>query len=125
MPSKNRQQTIGKRNRERAVEEKRRLKRERKEAERAERQAALEAGLPPPDPAAERAAAREAEHPEPDRVAVERSRLVEVRDGQDNSQLPRRVVRHAAERTGTHRRRAPVRAWATRRRCPRGPGAGP
>src|SRR5881394_1514667 len=58
MPSKNRQQTIGKRNRERAVEEKRRLKRERKEAERAERQAALEAGLPPPDPAAERAAAR-------------------------------------------------------------------
>jgi hypothetical protein len=66
MPSKNRQQTIGKRNRERAVEEKRRLKRERKEAERAERQAALEAGLPPPDPAAERAAAREAEHPEPE-----------------------------------------------------------
>ena len=66
MPSKNRQQTIGKRNRERAVEEKRRLKRERKEAEAAERQAALEAGLPPPDPAAERAAAREAEHPEPE-----------------------------------------------------------
>jgi hypothetical protein len=66
MPSKNRQQTIGKRNRERAVEEKRRLKRERKEAERAERQAALEAGLPPPDPAAERAAAREAGAPEPE-----------------------------------------------------------
>jgi hypothetical protein len=69
MPSKNRQQTIGKRNRERAVEEKRRLKRERKEAERAERAAAIEAGLPPPDLAAERAAAREAEHearnPEP------------------------------------------------------------
>jgi alkylhydroperoxidase family enzyme len=62
MPSKNRQQTIGKRNRERAVEEKRRLKRERKEAERAERAAAIEAGLPPPDLAAERAAAREAEH---------------------------------------------------------------
>jgi hypothetical protein len=61
MPSKNRQQTIGKRNRERAVEEKRRLKRERKEAERAERAAAIEAGLPPPDIAAERAAAREAE----------------------------------------------------------------
>jgi hypothetical protein len=62
MPSKNRQQTIGKRNRERAVEEKRRLKRERKEAERAERAAAIEAGLPPPDIAGERAAAREAEH---------------------------------------------------------------
>jgi hypothetical protein len=60
MASKNKQQTFGKRNRERAVEEKRRLKRERKEAERAERAAALEAGLPPPDPAAERAAAREA-----------------------------------------------------------------
>lgn len=62
MASKNKQQTFGKRNRERALEEKRRLKRERKEAERAERAAALEAGLPPPDPAAERAAAREAEH---------------------------------------------------------------
>jgi hypothetical protein len=62
MPSKNRQQTIGKRNRERAVEEKRRLKRERKEAERAEKAAAIEAGLPPPDLAGERAAAREAEH---------------------------------------------------------------
>jgi len=61
MASKNKQQTFGKRNRERAVEEKRRLKRERKEAERAERAAALEAGLPPPDHAAERAAAREAE----------------------------------------------------------------
>jgi hypothetical protein len=61
MASKNKQQTFGKRNRERAVEEKRRLKRERKEAERAERAAALEAGLPPPDPAAERAAAREAQ----------------------------------------------------------------
>jgi hypothetical protein len=60
MPAKKKQQTIGKRNRERAVEEKRRLKRERKEAERAERAAALEAGLPPPDLAAERAAAREA-----------------------------------------------------------------
>jgi hypothetical protein len=60
MASKNRQQTHGKRNRERAVAEKRRLKRERKEAERAERVAALEAGLPPPEPAAERAAAREA-----------------------------------------------------------------
>ena len=60
MASKNRQQTHGKRNRERAVEEKRRLKRERKEAERAERAAAIEAGLPPPDPAGERAAAREA-----------------------------------------------------------------
>jgi hypothetical protein len=58
---KNKQQTFGKRNRERAVEEKRRLKRERKEAERAEIAAAIEAGLPPPDPAAERAAAREAE----------------------------------------------------------------
>ena len=55
-----RQQTIGKRNRERAVEEKRRLKRERKQAEAAERAAAIEAGLPPPDLAAERAAAREA-----------------------------------------------------------------
>jgi hypothetical protein len=55
-----RQQTIGKRNRERAVEEKRRRKRERKQAEAAERAAALEAGLPPPEPAAERAAAREA-----------------------------------------------------------------
>ena len=55
-----RQQTIGKRNRERAVEEKRRLKRERKQAEAAERAAASEAGLPPPDLAAERAAAREA-----------------------------------------------------------------
>ena len=42
------------------MEEKRRLKRERKQAEAAERAAALEAGLPPPDPAAERAAAREA-----------------------------------------------------------------
>jgi len=61
LANKNRQQTIGKRNRERAVEEKRRLKRERKEAERAERAAAIEAGLPPPDLAAERAAAREAE----------------------------------------------------------------
>ena len=60
MPSKNRQQTIGKRNRERAVEEKRRLKRERKQAEAAERAAAIEAGLPPPDLAGERAAAREA-----------------------------------------------------------------
>ena len=55
-----RQQTIGKRNRERAGEEKRRLKRERKQAEAAERAAAIEAGLPPPDLAAERAAAREA-----------------------------------------------------------------
>ena len=71
MPSKNRQQTIGKRNRERAVEEKRRLKRERKEAERAERQAALEAGLPPPDPAAERAAAREALAPDAEPEAPE------------------------------------------------------
>jgi len=61
MASKNKQQTFGKRNRERAVEEKRRLKRERKEAERAARAAALEAGLPPPDYAGERAAAREAE----------------------------------------------------------------
>ena len=60
MPSINRQQTIGKRNRERAVEEKRRLKRERKQAEAAERAAAIEAGLPPPDLAGERAAAREA-----------------------------------------------------------------
>jgi hypothetical protein len=59
IPSK-KQQTIGKRNRERAVEEKRRLKRERKQAEAAERAAAIEAGLPPPDLAAERAAAREA-----------------------------------------------------------------
>ena len=42
-----RQQTIGKRNRERAVEEKRRLKRERKQAEAAERAAAREAGLEP------------------------------------------------------------------------------
>jgi hypothetical protein len=58
--AKNRRATFGKRNRERKVEEKRRLKRERKEAERDERAAALEAGLPPPDPAAERAAAREA-----------------------------------------------------------------
>jgi hypothetical protein len=61
MASKNKQQTFGKRNRERAVEEKRRLKRERKEAKRAARAAALEAGLPPPDYAGERAAAREAE----------------------------------------------------------------
>jgi hypothetical protein len=59
IPSK-KQQTIGKRNRERAVEEKRRLKRERKQAEAAERAAAIEAGLPPPDLAGERAAAREA-----------------------------------------------------------------
>jgi hypothetical protein len=63
LASKNKQATMGKRNRERKVEEKRRLKRERKEAERAERAAALEAGLPPPDPAAARAAAREAGEP--------------------------------------------------------------
>jgi hypothetical protein len=61
MANKNRQQTHAKRNRERAVAEKRRLKQERREAERAERAAALEAGLPPPDHAGERAAAREAE----------------------------------------------------------------
>jgi hypothetical protein len=43
-----RQQTIAKRNRERAVEEKRRLKREKKQAERE----AARLGLPPPAPEA-------------------------------------------------------------------------
>jgi hypothetical protein len=48
--NKKRQQTIGKRNRERAVEEKRTLKRERKQQLKAEKAAALEAGLPWPPP---------------------------------------------------------------------------
>ena len=46
MASKNKQQTFGKRNRERAVEEKRRLKREKKQAERE----AARSGEPPPEP---------------------------------------------------------------------------